>query len=37
MFLNHCCWIDWIVILVDGILDKNIDKYTNNEKFFMWA
>ncbi|HQB78543.1 MAG TPA: NINE protein [Tenuifilaceae bacterium] len=29
--------VDWIVILVDGILNKNIDKYTNNEKFFMWA
>ncbi len=29
--------VDWIVLLVDGIINKNIDKYTNNEKFFMWS
>ncbi len=29
-------FVDWVMILVDGVVGKNIDKYVNNEKFFMW-
>ena len=29
--------VDWFVLLIDGVVNKNIDKYVDNEKFFMWA
>lgn len=29
--------VDWFVLLIDGIVNKNIQKYENNEKFFMWS
>ncbi|MDP4186785.1 MAG: TM2 domain-containing protein [Bacteroidota bacterium] len=28
--------VDWFVLLIDGIINKNISKYENNPKFFMW-
>jgi TM2 domain-containing membrane protein YozV len=28
--------VDFFVLIIDGIINKNIDKYTDNEKFFMW-
>ena len=29
--------IDWIVLLLEVIEEKNFDKYVNNKKFFMFA
>ena len=29
-------FIDWWVLLIDGIINDNIGAYQNNEKFFMW-
>ena len=29
--------VDWFVLLIDGVVNNNIDKYVDNEKFFMWA
>ncbi|MCF8373895.1 MAG: TM2 domain-containing protein [Bacteroidales bacterium] len=29
--------IDWWVLLIDGVINKNIGPYRNNDKFFMWA
>ncbi|MDA3893155.1 MAG: TM2 domain-containing protein [Salinivirgaceae bacterium] len=29
--------IDWFVLLIDGLILGNGDKYIDNEKFFMWA
>ena len=28
--------VDWWVLLIDGLLLGNGDKYIDNEKFFMW-
>jgi hypothetical protein len=30
-------FIDWVVLLVNGIIQNQGDKYLNNNKFFMWA
>ena len=29
--------IDWFVLLIDGLILKNGDKYIDNDKFFMWT
>lgn len=29
--------VDWFVLLIDGLILGNGDKYIDNEKFFMWA
>jgi TM2 domain-containing membrane protein YozV len=29
-------FVDWWVLLIDGIINDNISPYQNNEKFFMW-
>ena len=29
--------VDWFVLLIDGLLMGNGDKYMDNPKFFMWA
>jgi TM2 domain-containing membrane protein YozV len=29
-------FVDWWVLLIDGIINDNISAYQNNEKFFMW-
>jgi len=29
--------VDWFVLLIDGIVNENIEKYVDNEKFFMWS
>jgi TM2 domain-containing membrane protein YozV len=29
--------IDWVVLLVNGLILNQGDKYLNNNKFFMWA
>jgi TM2 domain. len=29
--------VDWFVLLIDGLILGNGDKYMDNKKFFMWA
>jgi len=29
--------VDWVVLLINGIIQNQGDKYLNNNKFFMWA
>jgi TM2 domain-containing membrane protein YozV len=28
--------IDWFVLLIDGLINKNYSAYIDNEEFFMW-
>lgn len=29
-------FVDFWVLLIDGVIQENVSKYQNNEKFFMW-
>ena len=29
--------IDWVVLLVNGLIENKGDQYLNNDKFFMWV
>lgn len=29
--------VDWFVLLIDGVINENVDKYIDNPKFIMWG